>query len=240
MLGRKLGHMRPILAASAVLVLPITINAGNAAPQAAPLSGSARPVIERFLQEQTAGLPGKVSIAIHTPMSGALPPCDAPEPFLPNSAHLWGRLSVGVRCTAPRPWTRYVPVYIGVTASYYVAARAISAGDALTAADFATHEGDLAMLPRSVITSAEQLEGVIAVNSIAAGAPLRRELLRPVTVVQTGQSVRVVVQGPGFVVRTQGKALRSAAIGAKTQIKTPNGQLLSGIVREDGSVEVLN
>lgn len=233
-LARRLAWALPMLLAT--LATP----ARSAPAQPAPLSGSARPVIERFLASQTAGLPGKVLITIHTPISGALPPCEAPEPFLPGGARLWGRFSVGVRCNADRPWTRYVPAYIAVMGSYYVAARPISIGQALTTADAAVREGDLTTLPGSVIVNPAQLKGAIASNSIASGAPLRRELLRAPALVQQGQTLKVVTRGEGFVVSTEGKAMTNAAVGAMVQVKMQGGQLLSGIVRPDGAVERAN
>lgn len=225
----------------AALALLMALNALTLPANAAtPLSGQLRPVIERFLLSQTAGLPGKVGITIDTPMSGALPACDTAEPFLPNGARLWGRASVGIRCNAGQPWTRYVPVRIAVVANYYVATRTINAGEALATADFALREGDLTTLPRSVITNASQLDGVVAVNRIASGAPLRLELLRGAIAVHSGQNVRVVTQGTGFVASTEGRAMTNAAVGAVVQVKTQNGQMVTGIVREDGSVEISN
>lgn len=206
-------------------------------PQAAPLAGSARPVIERFLQEQAAGLPGQMVISIGTPLSGALPPCDALEPFLPGGARLWGRVSVGVRCNSAQPWTRYVPAYVAVHGNFYVAARPISAGQVLTPADAAVREGDLAALPRGVVTDPAQFDGVTALNSISSGAPLRRESLRAAIAVRQGQNVRLRARGPGFSVSTEGKAMASAAVGALVQVKTSGGQLLSGIALADGTVE---
>jgi len=222
-----------LLAGLAVLSLP----AHAAGPQAAPLAGSARPVIERFLQEQAAGLPGQVLISIDTPLSGALPPCDALEPFLPGGARLWGRVSVGVRCNSAQPWTRYVPAYVAVRGNYYVAARPISAGQVLTPADATVREGDLAALPRGVVTDPAQFDGVTALNTIASGAPLRRESLRAAIAVQQGQAIRLRTRGPGFTVSTEGKAMSSAAVGALVQVRTAGGQLLSGIALADGTVE---
>lgn len=206
----------------------------------APLSGSARPVIEQFLGTQTAGLPGKVSIALYTPLSGALPPCEALEPFLPSGARLWGRVSIGVRCSESQPWTRYVQAYIAVVGRYYVAARQIDAGEALTPADTTPRESDLTTLPASIIVDPAQLDGVTVLNRIALGAPIRREFLRAVSIVQQGQNIKVIAQGPGFVVSTEGKAMTNAAVGAVVQVKTQNGQLISGVVRADGVVERAN
>lgn len=230
-----------ITGAAPVLVLALlaafTLPAHGARQLPAPLSGSARPVIEQFLASQTAGLPGKVEISIDTPLSGALPACETLEPFLPARVRLWGRVSVGVRCLSGQPWTRYVPAYIAVRGSYHVAARAISAGQVLTPADITMREGDLTTLPASVVVDPSQLTGMTATNGIASGAPIRRELLRGVMLVQQGQNIKVISRGAGFVVSAEGKAMSDAALGSLVQVKMQGGQLLSGIVRPNGVVE---
>lgn len=226
----------------------LSISSHPAFARATELSGGAKPVIEQFLLTQTSGLPGKVSIRIDTPMSGALPDCDALEAFLPNGARVWGRVSVGLRCNgnnsgdgpATPSWTRYVPAYVAVEANYYVAGRPINAGDTLSVADIQLRQGDLSALPRGVITNPQQASGMVASNRIALGAPLRLELLRGATVIQQGQNVKVQSQGSGFVVSTEGRAMTNAAAGATIQVKTQAGQTLSGMVRADGSVELPN
>ena len=226
-----------LLTLAALALVAISTPARGEGRLPTPLAGSARPVIEQFLTNQTSGLPGKVSISIDTPMSGALPPCELLEPFLPARARPWGRVSVGVRCMSDQPWTRYLPAYIAVVGSYHIAARAISAGQTLEPADTSVREGDLTALPASVVTDPSQLLGMTASNSIAAGAPIRRELLRGVVTVHQGQSIKVLSRGAGFVVSAEGKAMTDAALGAMVQVKLQGGQLLSGIVRPNGIVE---
>lgn len=241
---------------AAVMSMLLVANHSYASTQrATPLSGNALPIIKAFLLNQAAGLPGKIVITVDTPMSGALPPCDAPEPFLPSGAKVWGRVSVGIRCNgvlpvaatsinAPAPqaqqaWTRYVPAYVAVIANYVVATRAINAGETLRAGDFSLHEGDLSMLPPNILTNVEQINGMVALNRIALGAPVRPELLRGVVVIQSGQNVKVMATGTGFVASTEGRAMTSAAIGSRLQVKTVSGQMVSGKVRADGSVDLL-
>lgn len=233
--SRKITAAAPLLMLACLAALTVPAHGARQLP--APLSGSARPVIEQFLASQTAGLPGKVEISIDTPLSGALPPCETLEAFLPARARLWGRVSVGVRCLSGQPWTRYVPAYIAVRGSYHVAARTISAGQTLTPADIALREGDLTTLPASVVVDPSQLTGMTATNGIAAGAPIRRELLRGVMLVQQGQNIKVISRGAGFVVSAEGKAMSDAALGSLVQVKMQGGQLLSGIVRPNGVVE---
>ncbi|RZL86338.1 MAG: flagellar basal body P-ring formation protein FlgA [Variovorax sp.] len=205
---------------------------------ATPQAGDAHAVIRGFLQTQTAGLPGKVEISFGTASADALPPCDALEPFLPAGATAWGRVSVGLRCRGDKPWTRFVQAHVAVQGRYLVAARAIAAGQALGAGDVDERSGDLTRLPPSVLTDAAELHGVVATNRIAAGAPLRRELVRGVVVIRQGQAVQVIAEGAGFVVSTEGRALAQAAVGATVQAKTRDGRLVSGVADEDGRIRL--
>ncbi len=219
-------------------VLPALVAAACTASAPAFAADTASAVIEKYLQVQTAGLPGKVTISLEGRGTAALPACDTPEAFLPPGATPWGRVSVGVRCQTERPWTRFVQAHVSVEGSYFVAARAIDAGRPLGAGDVAERTGDLTRLPRSVITSATELAGVVTVNRVAPGAPLRKELVRGVTVIQQGQAVKVVAQGQGFVVSTEARAMTGAAVGAVVQAKTRDGRLVSGVADEEGQIQL--
>ncbi len=226
--------LRLLASAASASLLSI---AALANPQPTTRSEEAHATIERFLLGQTADLPGTVVIRIDSVPLGLLPACETLEPFLPSGARLWGRASVGLRCTASQPWTRYVPVYIAVMGRYYVAARQIDFGEALTSADVAMREADLTNLPASVIVDAAQFEGMSAANRIALGTPIRKELLRGSILVQQGQNVKVISRGSGFVISTEGKALTNAALGAIIQVKTQGGQLIRGKVAASGIIE---
>jgi len=225
---------------AAVCALPAWAQTpAQAQPQTQVQAGDAAgAAIAKYLQVQTAGLPGKVSIRLEGRGTEALPPCDAPQAFLPPGARPWGRVSVGVRCQAERPWTRFVQAHVSVEGSYFVAARAIETGRPLGAGDVTERTGDLTRLPRSLITSAAELVGVVAANRIGPGAPLRKESVRGVTVIQQGQAVKLVAQGEGFVVSTEGKALSGAKVGAVVQAKTLDGRLVSGVANEEGQIQL--
>ncbi|MDQ0568613.1 flagella basal body P-ring formation protein FlgA [Variovorax paradoxus] len=206
---------------------------------AAPLAGDARAAVDKLLQAQIAGLPGKVSIRVEAPGAGPLPACDALEAFLPRGAAAWGRVSVGLRCHSDqKPWTRFVLAHVAVEGQYFVAVRNIEKGQAFGAGDFAVRTGDLTALPRSVVTDAAQLQGVVAANRIASGAPLRRELVRGVSVIQQGQTVKVVAEGPGYSVSTEARAMTSAGAGSTVRAKTLDGRLVSGIADEEGQIRL--
>lgn len=198
-----------------------------------------REAVLQFLQRQSAGLPGTVSIdvgQVETRLN--LPACLQPEPFLNRGARAWGRTTVGVRCTAPSPWTIYVTANVHVVADYLAAASPLVQGQLLASADLSPLRGDLTTLPGGVITDPAQAIGRTTVSSLQLGSPLRQDLLRAQPAVQMGQTIRLLSSGPGFKVSSEARAMNNAVEGQTVQAKTPNGQLISGIARAGGILEV--
>ena len=84
----------------------------------------------------------------------------------------------------------------------------------------------------------QQAVGKTSLASLAAGQPLRQDLLRAPLVVQQGQTVVVHSSGQGFRVSADGKALNNAYDGQIAQVRTASGQTLSGVARAGGVVEI--
>lgn len=185
---------------------------------------------EQFLRVQTAGLPGKVTIEVQPPRA-TLPACAALDAFLPGGSRPVGKTTVGVRCLAPGPWTVYLQARVRAIAPYVTTARALPAQHVLDTADLVLREGDLGALPADVATDPNTLLGHRTVAGLAAGAPLRAAGLRPPLAVQQGQTTRLLLQGPGFAVHSEGQALANAGVGERVRVKTRSGQVVSGIAQ---------
>lgn len=200
-----------------------------------------RHTVEQFLHTQAAGLPGNASITI-----GAidqrlnLPACAAPEAFFPSGSRAWGKTTVGVRCTAPNPWTIYISATVRVHGEYLVTATPLAQGKSISANDVAKIKGDLTTLPAGVITDASQVLGRTLSTSLPAGVPLRQDSLRAQQAIQQGQTVRVTSTGPGFQVSAEARALNNANEGQVAQARTASGQVVSGVARIGGIIEVTN
>ncbi|MFS0754535.1 flagellar basal body P-ring formation chaperone FlgA [Noviherbaspirillum sp. 1P10PC] len=227
----------PYTAAAALLVL-----AGAASAQTAPARqdhGVLRQTASQFLTVQAGGLPGQITVTV-----GAIDPrlnlaaCTAPEAFLPNGARAWGKTSVGVRCVAPSPWTVYIPAMVQVQGEYLAAAVPLAQGQTIGPNDIARVSGDLTALPPGIVTEQSQAVGHTLARSVAVGAPLRQDALRSQQAVAQGQVVRLVSSGPGFKVTADGRALANGSDGQVVQVKTQNGQVVSGVARAGGTVEV--
>jgi flagella basal body P-ring formation protein FlgA len=192
---------------------------------------------ERFLQTQTAGLPGKVTIQVKPPRN-ALPACAALEGFQPAGSRNIGKITVGMRCLAPVQWTAYLAAQVRVIGPYAVTLQPLPANHVLTAADVALREGDLGNLPADVIADANDMLGYRTLSGLAAGAPLRNALLRPPLAVQQGQTTRLLLSGPGFSVQSEGQALANASRGDRVRVKTRSGQVVSGVAQDNQQVAI--
>ncbi|MGH8809984.1 MAG: flagellar basal body P-ring formation chaperone FlgA, partial [Noviherbaspirillum sp.] len=164
--------------------------------------------------------------------------CAAPEPFFPPGSRAWGKTSVGIRCTAPSPWTVYVSATVRVQGQYVAAAVPLAQGQSIGPNDVTKIKGDLTTLPTGIITDPGQAVGRTLSVSLPLGTPLRQDALRSQQVIQQGQVVRLVSNGPGFQVSSEGRALNNANDGQVTQARTLNGQVVSGIAKAGGIVEV--
>lgn len=221
---------------AALLLAPAGAAWAQDAPTQAPEAIIA--AAQTYLLEQLAALPGQPSVAIDPPRVERLAPCDVMSPFMPSGMRLRSRMTVGVRCNAPKAWTTYLQATVSVPGHYYVASRMIAAGQALTPADLIPRDGDLVALPPGAITRPEAVIGMTAAYRINAGQPVKSTALRNAQSVLRGSNVRINARGNGFVVSSEGQALDNAAPGATVQVRTASGQVVSGVVRNAGLVEI--
>ena len=235
---------------ASVIIFTLISPATSFAESAAPIIGATAPMtkqnlaiiktkITEFLETQTIGYPGKVSVH-----AGAIDPnlklaqCPDMQVFIPTGSRAWGKTSVGVRCNAPNVWTIYVQATVNVIAQYLVAASPLAQGQTVTEQDMMFESGDLTQLPAGVFTEQSQAIGRTVNISMNAGAVLRQELLKVAPVVQLGQTVMVTSKGNGFSVSAEGLSMAKANEGQVVQVKVASGQIVTGIARNGGQVEV--
>ena len=229
--------MKPSLLTALLLASPLAL-AQQGAPARQDL-GAMRQVVEHYLQVQTAGLPGKVSINVgKLDQRMSLAACPSPEAFQQPGARAWGKTTVGVRCSAPALWTVYIQAQVSVVGEYVAAAVPLAQGKEIDTSQLAMVRGDIAALPNGVVTDFAQAVGRTSMVSLASGAPLRLDQLRSKPVVQQGQLVKIVSYGNGFSVSAEARAIGTAADGQVVQARTPAGAIISGLARAGGKVEV--
>lgn len=192
-----------------------------------------------FLQKQTIGYPGKTNITVgNIDPNTKLAVCQNLEIFMPNGSRAWGKTSVGVRCSGQVNWTIYVQANISVLAQYLVAAAPLAQGTVVLQEHCLFENGDLTQLPPGIFTDISQALGRTVNISVPAGTVLRQDILKASPVVQRGQTVTVTSQGNGFKVAAEGQALGNASEGQVVQVKVASGQVITGIAKASGHVEV--
>jgi flagella basal body P-ring formation protein FlgA len=187
------------------------------------------------------GLPGKVKITLGKIDDQLnLAPCSNMEAFMPNGSRIWGKTTVGVRCSIPSNWTLFVQADVRVTGNYVISAAPLARGQMLSDEQLSIAVGDLTKLPNGVITSKDQATGKIMTISIPAGTPLRSDAVQTLAAIKQGQNVRIITTGNGFEVSTEGHALNNANAGQPVQLRLINGQVITGIAKPDGTAEISN
>jgi len=127
-----------------------------------------------------------------------------------------------------------------VIGEYVVSARPLAPGQAITGADIKMQRGELSQMPAGVVADPGLAVGRTLAGGIAAGSPIRQDMLRSTPAVVQNQTVKLMSEGRGFRVSTEAKALNNAAEGQLVQSRTPSGQVVGGVARAGGIVDVAN
>lgn len=218
--------------------LPALLLYGLSAQAAAQQShDEIRAAVETFVRAQTEKLPGQATIKVgEIDRRITLPACPALEAFLPPGSPLFGNASIGVRCAGPHSWKLYVPVHIKISAGLVITSRPLQQGQVLRADDLASQSGELTHA--GILTDPAQAIGKVPKFGIGAGQVLKQDMLRAPYAVTQGQTVQLQIEGEGFRIHSEGQALGNAEEGQRVQVRSASGQVVSGVAKAGGAVEV--
>ena len=196
-----------------------------------------RKVAMDFVRAKTQGMPGKVQIKIEDIDSRiSLAPCAQMEAFLPAGASMLGNTSIGVRCNEKNGWSLYIAANISTSMNMLLSSKPLQQGQIINAGDYSIQSGEINQ--PGIVTEEKQIVGMVIKYSIGAGQLLKQDMFRPPYVITQGEAVQLISEGQGFRLRTEGKAMNNAAAGQAAQVKVPSGQVISGIAKSNGVVEV--
>lgn len=168
-----------------------------------------------------------------------LAPCIKVEPYMPPGTRLWGKTRVGLRCIdGVSRWNVFLPVQVQAYGETWVVRSDVAAGSTLSMDDAVLAEVDWAEENNSVLADPEMWVGQTATRSLRTGQTLRHGMVKPAQVFQAGSMVRIVAQGPGFSVTSDGQALSAGVVGEMARVRIHNGRILSGTVLDMRTVKV--
>lgn len=195
--------------------------------------------VEMFLSDRAKEISGEIVISVSAFDSRlSLAHCNALDVFFSGSGRAWGRTSVGIRCMNPVKWTIYVQANVSVLGEYVVATTAMQLGHKISARDVAVERGDLTALPPGAALQPNDVVNRIAKQSIKPGAIMKADMITLPLVIQQGNKIRIFSRGDGFSLSTDGMALNSAANGELVRVRVQSGQVIQGVARESGQIEV--
>ncbi|XAH23058.1 flagellar basal body P-ring formation chaperone FlgA [Xylophilus sp. GW821-FHT01B05] len=232
-----------------------------AAPTVVALAAPAAPVAsvgseqdlasasKHFLDEAVAQLPQQMagtSLPLRMEVSlGALDsrlrlaPCARVEPYLPPGMRLWGKSRLGLRCVEGQVrWNVFLPVTVKAFGPAWVVQGPVAPGTTLSAGDAVEGEVDWAEDMSPVVADPAQWIGSTVTRNLAPGQALRQSMVRPPQAFGAGTQVRVVAQGPGFAVTSDGQAMTAGFIGQQVRIRMENGRIMSGTVLDERTVQL--
>ena len=221
------------------LILLFAFFLGFTSSAQAALSVQAEDAVKQFLGNHPS-LEGRDYSIQWEPVKIEFPSCaKAPSVELLRKDKAWGKLLLNLRCDSGRVWARPVGLYVTVKGRYLAAARPLKPGQILTPNDWKWVDGDLAKMGDSLIDSPELLKDVELNRAQQAGNALRLNDFRQMSVIKSGDQVRVAILGRGFAIDASGQALADAALGASVKVRISDGKIIQGTAVSQGVVEVV-
>ncbi|WP_143900608.1 flagellar basal body P-ring formation chaperone FlgA [Tepidimonas thermarum] len=160
-----------------------------------------------------------------------LAPCQRVEPYVPTGTRLWGRSRIGLRCTeGPVAWNVFLPIYVRVWGPGWVLRRPVAPGDTLTPDVAELTEVDWTLHRDPVLARPQDWQGREAARALAAGQVLRATVVRAPQVFEAGATVRLRVEGQGFILTATGEALGDGRVGEPVRVRLANRRVLVGTV----------
>lgn len=188
--------------------------------------------LNQFFKARDALHAENLQVVVRTP-AAQWPQCETPQFSLPGNSRQWGMMSVAASCGQNR---RYLQVQVQVSGDYVVAARQLSRGSAVSAADVKIQHGRLDTLPARMVLTIEQALDAISVRDIQPGQPITLSMVRQPWRVKAGQNVMVIAEGNGFNATGEGRAMNNATTAQAVRVRMGNGQIVSGKVNADGNI----
>jgi flagella basal body P-ring formation protein FlgA len=201
--------------------------------------GELEQLVRGFVQAELSQRPNATFKLGRFPHNLVLPACEAPRVAWTSGMAQSGNSFIDISCADPL-WRIRVSVQIAEPRMGLVFARAMQAGDMITADDIQQSPIADQSMGRDVLGDPAQVIGQTVGSSVSAGIWVRSFMVKPPVVVKMNQRVKVIISGDGFSVEAEGVATANAHAGEIVAVRMPNGGLIRGAVNADGSVSLAN
>ncbi|HCG95712.1 MAG TPA: flagella basal body P-ring formation protein FlgA [Halieaceae bacterium] len=168
----------------------------------------------------------------------SLPECNEPVRILKDrNQSVLGRVTIGMRCETPEPWTIYLRGRVTSLVSIPVLNAPINRSELIVESDIVFQEMEIDADLQGVFIDPKQIVGKIAVRNLIAGKPLRQSDLKAPQLISRGQSVNITSRAGGLIVTMKGKALGNARAGDRLWVQNQSSnKRVEGEVTAEGEV----
>lgn len=163
-----------------------------------------------------------------------------PAALFANSAgnKMWGRTFLRVQCVGSDTPAFFLGVDVKVWAPVLVVKSTVQSGQSLGLNDVEFRTMDLSQLSNGWVTDLAHLNNKTAARQLWPGTLLKHDHLKGQAMVKNGDTVKVMMKGPGFAIGGTAVAMGEAELGEVVKIKTAQGKILHGVARDALLVEV--
>lgn len=211
-------------------------------------TGAARADGSRWVTEQQlaelvdpALLPAGASVQVgFVKADDRIGSAQCPAALFANSAgnKMWGRTYVRVQCVGSDTAPFFLGVDVKVWAPVLVVKSTIQSGQAVGVNEVEFRTMDISQLNTGWVTDLAHLNNKTAARQLWPGTLLKHDHLKGQPMVKNGDTVKVVMKGPGFAIGGTAVAMGEAELGEVVKIKTVQGKILHGVARDALLVEV--
>ena len=150
-----------------------------------------------------------------------------------------GRLTFKISCDGADSWAIHVPVQVQAFDQVVVSDMPIAKGTHLTTSDLRLELADVSLLYTGYFKSMTELEGFVARRPIPAEQIMSPALVDPAKMVNRGEKVMIIAEGPGISIRASGKAMEDGAYGELIRVKNTNSnKVVEGRITAPGLIKV--
>lgn len=164
---------------------------------------------------------------------------EALETFAVAGERGGGNTSVGIRCTAPRAWTIYVPVRVRHEQEVVILTRSLQRDARLDADALSLVTRDTSALGFGYFTDLDEVAGLTLRRAAAAGTVVSPGLVSIPPTIRRGEMVTLTAERAGISIRAPGRALDDARMGETVRVRNLSSErVVEGLVRGPGAVQV--
>lgn len=166
--------------------------------------------------------------------------CDAmPTAQLAPGTRTIDNGTVNIRCSAPVPWSVFVPVRVEREMEAVVVARPLARQQVIAPDDVRLEATSSAQLANGYFDALETVIGQQTKRALLPGQILNDALLTAPKLVKRGQQVTLVAGRPGVMVQMKGEALDDGVVGQRIRVRnTSSKHIVEGAVAADGTVQL--